>query len=99
VPLILRHQRFDFGNLPDLVPQWIRVTTGERSATPPAVGRFERLYGLAVFRGDERAFVFRMFRLTSRLLAGSLALPLRFGMRMFGTRRQRRIASGLLRRR
>ena len=35
-PGLLRHQRFDFREVPDLVPQWLRVAAGERFAAAAA---------------------------------------------------------------
>ncbi len=87
--LIFCDDRFDLGQLPDLMPQRAFIVTREDRAAPATLFRFERHDFLAFLGGNQRPFVSWMSLL-------STAFSLRFspirrwpGVRMLSAGRQR----------
>ena len=97
VQLIFGDDRLDLGNLPDLMPQRLWVAAPERFATAAALLGFKDHDFMAVRGRNQGSLMFRMARLTAGFLAALVAPRRGLGVRMLGTRRQRRIAWRLLR--
>ena len=74
--------------------QRFRIAARQFLAAPSAFGGLQRLYVVALLRGNHRALMFRMARLAGPSLLRLLLLPPRLGVRMLRARSER----GILRR-
>jgi hypothetical protein len=96
VQLVLRHQRFDLGNVPHLMSQWLGVAAGQPFAAAAAGPGLHGDDRLTLIRGDQRPLVLEMSRLAARLPAALAFLGLGLCMRMLAARRQRRVSRRLV---
>jgi hypothetical protein len=94
MPLIFAHDRLDFGQFPDLMPQRCRIVAGKFRAATAAFGRFGRLHFVALLAGNQRPLMFLVARLPTAFLLRLATLRLRPRVGMLRTGRQR----GVLRR-
>ena len=99
MPLILRDNRFDFRDFPDLMPQWVGIIPGHACPTPSTHSGFYTHHLMTLVRRDQRPFVLGMAGLSSLFLIALFPPGYWLRMRVFGARRRRRIAGSFLDRR